>query len=93
MMASVSADEVRSFILERFADELEEKGFSPEDVRDDFDLFNEGVIDSLGVVETVGAVEERFDLELDLDELDEEDMTIVGPLCRFVEAQSRTGGG
>ena len=92
MTTPVSVDAVRAFILERYEDELEQKGFAQEDVGDDFDLFNEGIIDSLGVVETVGAVEEHFDMELDLDELDEEDMTILGPLCRFVEAQSRLGG-
>ena len=56
-MTTVTAEEVRAFVLEDLAEPLAEVGLLPEQVRDDLDLLSSGVIDSLGLIElTVGAV-------------------------------------
>jgi len=42
------------------------------------------VIDSFGTVEMIGALEERYGLEFDFDELAPDDLTRVGPLSSYV---------
>ena len=87
-MNSVAAEEIRAFVLGRLVDPLQAEGLPPEDVPHNFDLLIEGVIDSLGVIEMITAVEEHFALEIDLEDLDAEDLTIVGPFCRFIAQKS-----
>jgi acyl carrier protein len=87
----VTADEIRKFILGRLQGPLEAKGLSPSSVPDDFDLLTEGVVNSMGMVELVVAVEQQFATRLDFEELDPESLTIVGPLCKYIEERSSTG--
>lgn len=85
---SVDQAEIRALILERVRPQLEAKSLAPDEVPDDFDLLLEGVIDSFGLVELVGALEERVGRELPLDDIDADDFTKIGPLARFVSAQA-----
>ena len=87
-MNRISAEEIRAFILDRLQSQLDAKGLSPSSVPDGFDLLTEGVIDSMGIVELIVALEQQFDTRLDFEELDPESLTIVGPLCRYVEEKS-----
>ena len=82
-MEATPAD-VQLFILGRIGDPLRAKGLAPADVPDSFDLLLEGVIDSFGIVEMIGALEERYGLEFDFDELAPDDLTRVGPLSSYV---------
>ena len=91
-MTRVSAAAVREFLLDRFSDPLAANGVEPQDVSDDYDLLVEGVVDSFGILEMITAMEEHFGIQLDYEDLDPESLTIVGPLCRFVEASSSDGG-
>jgi acyl carrier protein len=88
-MTVVSADEVRGVVLERVASGLSAKGLRPDQLPDDFDLLLEGVIDSFGLLELISHVEDRFGLELDFADLDADDLTALGPFCRYVELKSR----
>ena len=83
-MKAVTPEEVRSAILALFEVPLRANGMEPGDVPDDYDLLTEGVIDSLGMVAMVGEAEELADGEIDFEDLDFEDMTIVGKFCDFV---------
>jgi acyl carrier protein len=56
----------------------------PADLPDDCDLLLSGYVDSLGLLELMTAIQDHFGREIDFDELDAEQMTIVGPLKRFV---------
>jgi len=56
----------------------------PADLPDDCDLLLSGYVDSLGLLELMTAIQDYFGREIDFDELDAEQMTIVGPLKRFV---------
>ena len=85
-----TADEVRQFILGRVADPLQAKGLASAEVPASFDLLLEGVIDSFGIVELIGALEERYGLEFDFDELAPDDLTRLGPLSFYV-AQKLNG--
>jgi acyl carrier protein len=87
-VSKVSAAEVRMFVLLELADALAARGLEPRAVPDSFDLLTEGVIDSLGIVEVIAALEQRFLAQIDFEELDPEDMTIIGPLSRYVAAKA-----
>ena len=88
-MSAVSAAQVRAFVVEALAQPLEELGLRPEAVPDDLDLHTTGVIDSFGLIELIAAVEDRFGLEIDFEDLDPDAMTVVGPFSRYVEERSR----
>lgn len=85
-MATTAAD-VQQFILGRVDDPLRANGLAASDVPDSFDLLLEGVIDSFGIVELIGALEERYGLEFDFDELAPDDLTRIGPLSSYVAAK------
>ena len=82
-MEAAEAD-VREFILERVHEPLQAKGLAAPEVPASFDLLLEGVIDSFGVVELIAALEQRFELVFDFDELTADDMTRIGPLSSYV---------
>jgi acyl carrier protein len=88
-MATTAAD-VQEFILGRIDDPLQAKGMAPADVPSSFDLLLEGVIDSFGIVELISALEERYGLEFEFEELSPDDLTRIGPLSSYV-AQKLNG--
>jgi len=92
-MNHISAEEVRAAILFRLHGRLTAMGIDAQNVPDDFDLLTEGVIDSQGVVEMIVAMEQGFNTQIELEDLDPEDLTIIGPLCRYVaeRATFKTG--
>jgi acyl carrier protein len=89
---SLSAERIRSFVLDRLEAPLAATRLDPRTVPDDFDLLTQGVIDSLGIVELISAVEHQFGIEVDFQDLDAEDLTIIGPLCRYIARRSGAGG-
>jgi acyl carrier protein len=86
-----TAADVEQFILGRIGDPLQAKGMAPADVPSSFDLLLEGVIDSFGIVELISALEERYGLEFEFDELAPDDLTRIGPLSSYV-ARKLNGG-
>ncbi len=59
-----------------------------EERSDDFDLRAGGMIDSLGFIELIAAVEDELRIEIDFDDLDPEQITVLGPLSRHLHAQA-----
>ncbi len=88
-MSELSDNEVRSFLLGFFEEQLALRGYAEEEISDDFDLLTMGVIDSLGFLEMTVALQEEFDVELDFDEIDPEEMSIVGPLCQYITSKKK----
>jgi acyl carrier protein len=91
-MRAVIADQVRQFLLERYAQALSSTGVSSQSLPDDYDLLERGIIDSIGILEMIGAVEAKFEIELDLENLDAELLTKIGPVCPYVEASAARSG-
>ena len=87
-MKHVTADQVRQFLLDRYAAALSSTGVSPASLPENYDLLEQGVIDSIGILEMIGAVEAKFEIELDLEQLDADLLTKVGPFCRYVEGSA-----
>jgi acyl carrier protein len=86
----ISPAEVQEFILQQIDDPVRAKDLLAADVPSSFDLLLEGVMDSFGIVELISALEERYRLEFDLDELAPDDLTRIGPLSSYV-AQKMNG--
>jgi acyl carrier protein len=87
----VTQAEVRIFLTDYINRKLGAAGRdSYEDLPDDCDLWLSGMIDSMGVLELMGVLEEFSGRDIDFEVLDPEEMTVVGPLCRFVSQQTLT---
>ncbi len=78
------SESVRVFLLQQVADQLVAIGIDPADVPDDLDLVARGVLDSLGLIELIAAIETRFSVELDLEGLDVDALGVVGPFSRYI---------
>ena len=50
------------------------------------DLLLSGVIDSFGILEMISAIEQEFQIQVDLALLDAEDITRIGSLARYIAA-------
>lgn len=87
-MTPDTASDVRRFIVEFFSNDLLFNGIDPRDLADDMDLLEAGVIDSMSVLELTVALEERFDVEIDFEELPADQLVAVGPLSAFVASQA-----
>jgi len=85
--SAITQEQVRNFLLARYATQIKGNGRNPAEIPDTFDFLLEGVIDSFGLLDLVAALEKEFSLELDMSGLDAEQMTILGPLTRHVAAQ------
>ncbi len=90
-MRAVSYDEVQAFLRDFLLQKLQAQGRDmPADFSDKCDLLLSGLIDSLGLLEIVTALSGYCGRELDFEEMDPDQITIVGPLCRFVADQTAT---
>ncbi len=58
-------------------------------VDDDVDLFGAGLLDSLGLLELISAIEQRFDVVLDLSGIDFEQVSRIGDFAALVERSAR----
>ena len=84
-MISESVENVRSFLISYLSNKIESEGKELENnLPDDYDLLLNGVIDSTGLLELILSLEEHFGVPIDFEELDAEEITVVGPFCRFV---------
>jgi acyl carrier protein len=83
-MNEFTSDKVRQFLLRKYAEPIKALGLDPLLVSDDFDFLMTGVIDSFGILEMINSIEDEFRIQLDLETLDASEITILGPLSRYV---------
>jgi acyl carrier protein len=84
-VSAPAQEDVRAFIVGHLAEVVGAQGGSlPDELGDDHDLLLSGLIDSLGLLELIGALEAYCGREIDFEALDPDEMTILGPLSRFV---------
>jgi acyl carrier protein len=81
--------DVRDFLTAKYSGSIKGMGLDPATLTDDFDFLLSGVVDSFGILEMVSSIEEQFGIELDLTSLDAEQMTLLGPLSRYVAETAR----
>jgi acyl carrier protein len=87
-MNEITPEKVRGFLLTRYSEAITGLGLDPAEVPDSFDFLLTAVIDSFGILEMISAMEDEFRIRLDLAALDAEQITVLGPLCRYVAANS-----
>ncbi len=88
-MSVLTQNDVRMFLKNYIGERLDGRDLGKfEELPDDLDLLLSGMIDSIGLLELVAAIEEFAGREIDFEMLDPEEMTVVGPLCKFVAQQT-----
>ena len=44
-----------------------------------------GIIDSLGLIQLISAIEAHFDTEVDFEDMDTEYITVIGSISKYIE--------
>ena len=88
-MNTITANDVRQFLFRYYASQLAARGLQADDVPDQFDLLTEGIVDSLGILDMISAVEREFSVQLDMEHIDAQELTIIGPFCRYVAQNAK----
>jgi acyl carrier protein len=87
-MSVAGCEQVRVFLQQYVRDKSLAGGKTPPgELADDCDLLLTGIIDSLGLLDLMTAIQEHCQREIDFEALDPEQLTVVGPLCRYVSEQ------
>ena len=73
-------DEIRQFIIDNFL-----MGQDPDSLKDDSSFLEEGVIDSTGVLELVGFLEENYGIKVEDEELIPENLDAIQNICAYLE--------
>jgi acyl carrier protein len=81
------SERLRGFILKKFP--LARK----RGLKDDEPLLETGIVDSLGVLDLVGFIEQEFSISVSDEELTPENFQTIGGLTDFVRKKSRPGAG
>ena len=82
----MTQDHVRTFLIQRFRDKLTASGVDLAAIPADFDLYQEGIIDSFGMLEMIIALEHNFGTRLDYMNMDPGDLTNIDKLAGHVVA-------
>jgi acyl carrier protein len=72
-------EEIRNFIIENFM-----MGRDPDQLSDADSLLDKGIIDSTGVLELVGFLEETYQIQIEDEELIPENLDSVSNLIAFI---------
>ncbi len=88
-MTEITPNQVRQFLLSKYAGSIQGVGLTPSELKNDFDFLLSGVIDSFGILEMVGAIEDEFKIRLDMATLDAEQISILGPLSVYVAENAK----
>ena len=83
-MKEVTPGNVREFLLTRYSEPITAMQLDLAELPDDFDFLLSGIIDSFGILEMISAIEQEFQVQVDLALLDAEDITRIGPLARYI---------
>jgi len=79
-------DEIRKFIVEKFlfnaSDQLDDKA----------SLLETNTVDSVGILEIVSFIENRFNLKVEDEELTAENLDSISKIARFIERKQGLQG-
>jgi len=88
----VTQEQVREFLLAKYARAIKELGLDPSTLTDDFDFLFREVVDSFGILEMIMSIENEFHIKLDMAALEAEQIKILGPLSRYAAEHGRARG-
>ena len=87
-MSNADSEQIRIFLQQYLVEKSLAGGKdTPSELADDCDLLLSGMIDSLGLLDLMTAIQEHCQRDIDFEALDPEQLTVVGPLCRYVSEQ------
>jgi len=87
-MSNANSEQIRIFLQQYILEKSLAGGKdTPGELADDCDLLLSGMIDSLGLLDLMTAIQEHCQRDIDFEALDPEQLTVVGPLCRYVSEQ------
>jgi acyl carrier protein len=72
-------EEIKNFIIDNFM-----MGRNPEELTDSDSLLNKGIIDSTGVLELVGFIEEKYKIQFNDEELIPDNLDSVNNLINYI---------
>lgn len=72
--------EIRKFIIDNFM-----MGMNPDELSDSDSLLDKGIIDSTGVLELVGFLEENYKFSVEDEELVPENLDSLDNLVKYIE--------
>jgi len=75
----VSAPEIKRFVVRQFADDV-----AVDDLADDFDLLDNGVVDSLGLLRLIAWLGDRYSIPVDDIDIEPDDFRTVDAMAAFV---------
>lgn len=78
------AQQVKEFIIDNFM-----MGRSPDELADDDSLLEKGIIDSTGVLELVGFIEETHNFTVEDDELVPENLDSVNRIVDYINRKKQ----
>jgi len=79
---------LRHFVLENFM-----FGAAPDGLDENASFLDSGIIDSTGVMELVGFLEDRFGITVEDSELTPENLDSISRLCAYLRRKGVGGGG
>lgn len=83
-MSTTSADDVKSFVLNYLLKKATSGEFDIMKIDDTFDFLEVGIIDSMGLLEMIEAMEDHFKITVDFEQMDAEKFTILVCFSRYV---------
>lgn len=92
-MSLISVEEIRTYVMNYLSESITAKELDRMQINDGFDFLGVGVIDSLGVIEMIAAMEQHFQITVDFEQMDPEKFTILGCFCRYVAESAVVDGG
>lgn len=78
-------DAIKTYIVQQFLYDKPEMTLT-----DDFPLIQQGVIDSLQIIQLITFVQERFDILFEIEDLLLENFTSVGAIAALIQKQKAT---
>lgn len=79
------AQELREYIINQYI-----KDNAPEGFNDDYNLIDEGILDSLAIMSLIAWLEKHFSIEFDEGDIVLENFSSVNALSDFVQKKTRS---
>lgn len=83
-MDFITAENVKYYVLNYLLKKTTSKDFDTKKIDDAFDFLEAGIIDSVGVLDMIEAMEDHFKITVDFEQMDAEKFTILGCFSQYV---------
>lgn len=87
-MPKAHQDEIKEFILSKARRNVKVLGIGEEILSDDFSLRGSGIFDSMQIVELITDLENKFDIEIDLSDLEPSEFDTISGFSRSIASLS-----